>query len=401
MASYKYEAYDFYGTVKKGRLEAYNADQVKKMLKDEGYKVEIIEEVKDSIWTKEFSIGRPVKNRDMVIFLQQFSALLQAGMTIVDTIRILREQTKNKILDKALYYVEVDLRQGTSLANAMGKYAKVFPVILVNMIHSAEVSGTLEETLEDLAHYYEKQHKTLQKVRSSLAYPITVVFVAIAVVTFLLMYVVPQFVTMFNQFGGELPWITQTVLQMSELLKAHWLLLLLIVAALTLVFISLLKNDDVKYKIDHVLLKLPVFGPLILKTNIARMSRTLNSLLKNAVPIIDSIDLTRETIKNRVVNRVLQQSKSSLKQGGSFVKPMEEHWAFPFLVTQMISVGEKTGSLEDMLNQVANFYEEDVETTADQLKSLLEPLLIISLSIIVGTIVLAIVIPMFDLYSQI
>ncbi|TFB13897.1 type II secretion system F family protein [Filobacillus milosensis] len=401
MASFKYVASDFYGHEIKGRLEAFNAEQAKKLLKDEGYKVENIEEVKDSIWTKDLYLGKPFKNRDMVVFLQQFSALLKAGLTVVDTINILREQTKNKALNKALYYIEIDLRQGTSLANSMRKHPKIFSTILVNVIHSAEMSGSLEDTLEELSAYYNKQHKTMTKVKSSLAYPVVVMFVAFFVVLFLLMYVVPQFVTMFDQFGADLPGITKFVLAVSNWLVANWLLFLLIVLGLAVGFIAALQNEKSRYHLDQLALKVPVFGQLVMKSNMANMSRTLSSLMKNAVPIIQAIDLTKDTLKNLVIKQTLEQSKSSLKQGNSFVRPMKDHWAFPFMVTQMIAVGEKTGSLEEMLNQVATFYEDDVDTAAEQLKSLLEPLLIISLSVIVGTIVLAIVVPMFDLYSQI
>ena len=401
MADYKYTAYDFYGRVKKGRLEAYNPEQAKKLLKDDGYKVEDLKEVKASIWTKEFNLSRPVKNRDMVVFLQQFSALLEAGLTVVDTINILREQTKNKVLNRALYYIEIDLRQGTSLANSMRKHPKVFPTILANIIHSAEVSGSLEDTLDELAEYYQKHYKTVQKVKTSLAYPMTVMFVAVIVVIFLLMYVVPQFVSMFEQFGADLPFITKIVLSISELLLNYWLLLLFCLIATLVLTVYLMKHNQAKYYVDALLLKLPFIGPLLLKSNLASMCRTLYSLLKNAVPIIDAIDLTKQTVKNKVIQGVLDESKLSLKQGGTFSKPLNDHWAFPFLVTQMLLVGEKTGSLEKMLHQVASFYEDDVNTSSDQFKSLLEPVLIIMLSIIVGAIVLAIVVPMFDLYNQI
>ncbi|GEL78144.1 type II secretion system F family protein [Tenuibacillus multivorans] len=401
MASYRYTAVDFYGHAKKGRLEAFNTEQAKKLLRDEGYKVKSIEEVKGSIWTKELYIGRPVKSRDLVVFLQQFSALLKAGLTVVDTIRILREQTNNKALIKALYYIEIDLRQGTSLANAMEKHPKIFNTILVNMIHSAELSGTLEESLDELADYYQKQHKTMQTIQSSLAYPVTVMIVAFLVVIFLLMYVVPQFVSMFDQFGAELPLITRFVLALSNWLVQNWLLFILIISLVILASIWVYQHHQWRYKLDHLLLQLPVFGPLVLKSNIASMTRTLSSLLKNAVPIIQAIELTEKTIPNRVIRDTLKQSKTSLKQGNSFVKPMEEQSVFPFLVTQMISVGENAGSLVAMLEQVSGFYEEDIDTAAGRLKSLLEPLLIIALSIIVGTIVLAIIVPMFDLFNQI
>ncbi|WP_017186711.1 type II secretion system F family protein [Alkalibacillus haloalkaliphilus] len=401
MASFKYIAADYNGNEKQGKLEAYNIDLAKARLRDEGLKIESIEEVKQSIWTKDIHFGNPVKNRDFVVFLQQFAALLKAGLTIVDSLGVLREQTKQKQLKESLYYVEIDMRQGSSLTNALKKRPEIFSNIFVNMVHSGESSGSLEETLSKLADYYHKHYKTSQKVKSTFAYPVTVGFVAMGVVIFLMMYVVPEFVDMFNQFDASLPIVTQVVLGISNLLTSYWYLFGLIALLFSLILIMVLQRDHLRMKLDYYLLKLPGFGPLILKSNMASMTRTLGSLLYNNVPIIQALDLTEQTLKNKVIKQTLQDAESSLKQGESLVKPLRQHWAYPYLVTQMIEVGEKTNSLPEMLGQVATFYEDDVDTATDQLKSLLEPLLIITLSVIVGTIVLAIVIPMFELFNQI
>ncbi|MDQ0351995.1 type IV pilus assembly protein PilC [Alkalibacillus filiformis] len=401
MASFKYIAADYNGNEKQGKLEAYNIDLAKARLRDEGLKIESIEEVKQSIWTKDIHFGNPVKNRDFVVFLQQFSALLKAGLTIVNSLSVLREQTKQKHLKEALYYVEIDMRQGSSLTNALKKHPEIFSNIFVNMVHSGESSGSLEETLSKLADYYHKHYKTSQKVKATFAYPVTVGFVAIGVVIFLMMYVVPEFVDMFNQFDASLPIVTQFVLAISNLLTSYWYLFGLIALLFGLILIIVLQREHLRMKIDYYLLKLPGFGPLILKSNMASLTRTLSSLLYNNVSIIQALNLTEQTLKNKVIKQTLQEAESSLKQGDSLVNPLRQHWAYPYLVTQMIEVGEKTNSLPEMLEQVATFYEDDVDTATDQLKSLLEPLLIITLSVIVGTIVLAIVIPMFELFNQI
>ncbi|GAA0450509.1 type II secretion system F family protein [Alkalibacillus silvisoli] len=401
MASFKYIAADYNGNEKKGRIEAYNLDLAKARLRDEGLKIETIEEVESSIWTKDIHLGSPVKHRDFVVFLQQFASLLKAGLTIVESLTILREQTKQKHLKEALYYVEIDMRQGSSLTNALKKHPQLFSDIFINMVHSGESSGSLEGTLSKLADYYHKNYKTSQKVKSTFAYPITVAIVAIGVVIFLMMYVVPEFVDMFTQFDASLPIITQIVLAVSHILSQYWLLILLVTLLIALTLLILFKREESRIKVDHYLLKLPGFGPLILKSNMASMTRTLSSLLYNKVPIIEAIKLTEQTLKNRVIQQTLQEARTSLQQGESLVKPMREHWAYPYLVTQMIEVGEKTNALPEMLNQVATFYEDDVDTATEQLKSLLEPLLIVTLSVIVGVIVLAIVIPMFELFNQI
>ncbi len=401
MTSYKYIAADFEGNMKKGVIDAYNEELAKTKLREEGLKIENIEETEKSIWKTEIYFGSPVKSRDFVVFLQQFAALLKAGLTIVESINILREQTSNKALTEALYHVEIDMRQGSSLAKALKNHPRIFSSVLINMVHSGESSGALGPTLDKLAEYYNKQYKTKQKVKATFAYPITVSVVAIAVVVFLMLYVVPQFVDMFAQFGADLPLITQFVLSISNLLQSYWLLILLVLAGLCLAAYTLYQKESVRKDIDRYMLRVPGFGKLILKSNLAQMSRTLSSLLYNKVPIILALELTEQTLKNRVIRETLQDSRISLKKGGSLAKPMREHWAYPFLVTQMIEVGEKTNALDDMLDQIATFYEDDVDTATEQLKSLLEPLLIVGLSVIVGTIVLAIIVPMFELFNQV
>ncbi|MGM8216315.1 type II secretion system F family protein [Bacillaceae bacterium W0354] len=401
MASFKYTAFDFYGREKKGKIKAYNEEQAVKQLRSNGLKIESIEAIKETIWTRDFYIGKPVKTRELVLFLEQFHALLNAGLTIIDSLKILQEQTSNKVFKEALTYIEIDMKQGNSYTDALKKHPHIFPPLAVNIIHSGEASGALDEALKDLSVYYKKHDQTRKKITSTLSYPIVVFIVAIAVVTFMMLVVVPQFVDMFAQFGADLPAITKFVVSFSHFLTKWWLLILLIFILLIIGIIYLIKNEKTREKVDYYLLKTPGFGTIVLKSNIANITRTLSSLLKNGVSILNSLDLVQDTINNREIKKTIEAAKQSLKQGGSLAQPFRDHWAYPYLVTQMITVGEKTGSLEEMLDQVATIYEEDVESVSDQLKALLEPVTIIFLSLIVGTIILSIVVPMFDLFNQI
>ncbi|MFC0014194.1 MULTISPECIES: type II secretion system F family protein [Allobacillus] len=401
MASFRYTVFDIEGKVERGKLEAYNKEQAQKILKDQGYKIEAINEIKETIWNKDLYFGKIVKPREFVVFLRQFQALLKAGLTIVEAIHLLREQTKNKYFHKALYYIEIDLRQGKSLTQAMANHPKIFSEFFRNMIHSGEESGSLEPTLSALADYYHKQHQTNQKMKSTFAYPVTVLVVAIAVVVFLLIYVVPQFVAMFNSYEAELPSVTKFVLGASDFVgNFWWLLLILIIGIISLIY-YLFKQEKTGMKMERFLLKLPVIGSILVKSNLASIARSMSSLLGNSVPIIQAMELTENTTSNRIFKKALVRTRHSLIQGGSFAEPLKKHWAFPYMFTEMIAVGERTGSLPEMLKQVASFYEEDLETANEQLKSLLEPLLIITLSVVVGTIILSIIMPMFELFNQI
>lgn len=401
MASFKYIAYDFYGREKRGKIKAYNKAQAINQLRNDGLKVESIEAIKETIWTKDIYIGKPVKTSEFVLFLEQFATLMNAGITIVDCIDILKVQTKNKVLKETLTYIEIDMKQGNSLTEALRKHPRIFPPIAVNIIHSGEASGSLDTALKDLSNYYKKRDETARKIKSTLTYPVVVLFVAMAVVIFMMVVVVPQFVDMFAQFDAELPAITQAVLNISNFIQAWWFMIGLAFILLIFGCFLLFRYESTRKKIDYYLLKVPILGNIVLKSNIANITRTLSSLLKNGVPILESIQLVQETVSNKEIRQTLEEARSSLKRGGTLSGPFIENKIYPYLMTQMISVGEKTGSLEKMLEETAKIYEEDVETVSEQLKSLLEPFTIIFLSIIVGTIILAIVVPMFDLFNQI
>lgn len=336
-----------------------------------------------------------------MIFLRQFSTLIKAGVTIVDSMNILAHQTDSKPLKNALLEVELDLREGIALSTATAKHKRIFTNLFTNMVRVGEVGGSLDETLENLAVYYEKQNKTRQKVKSAMAYPIVIGIVAIAVVIFLLVSVVPTFVDMFADFGAELPAITKFVLNASVFMQKFWWLVILLGIVIYIMFILLKQRQETRYYLDYAKIKMPIFGKLIQKAVLARLTRTLSSMLNSSVPILQALVVVETIVENEVIADVIKQSRKALEQGKSMTNPMKKHWAFPPLIIHMIAIGESTGSLDEMLGKVADFYEDEVENATDQLKSLIEPLMIVFLSSIVGTIVTAILVPMFDIFNQI
>jgi len=400
MARFKYLGRDKNGK-KSGVVTSKSRQEAIMKLRESGIRVLEINEVPETLFTRDISLGNPVKLQDFVIFLRQFSTLIKAGVSVVESINILAKQTSSKALNRALLEIEEDIREGNSLSISAAKHKKIFSNLFINMVRVGEVGGTLDETLERLAVHFEKQHKTRAKVKSALAYPIVIGIIAVAVVIFLLVGVVPTFVGMFADFGAELPAITRFVLNASEFMQSYWWLVILIFVFLYLGMMYVKQQKQLKYYLDFAMLKMPIFGNLMQKSTIAIMTRTLSSLLTSSVPILQALAVVESVVENEVIANVMKESRTSLEQGRSMTEPMQKHWAFPPLVTQMIAIGESTGSLDEMLGKVANFYEDEVENVTDSLKALIEPLMIVLLSGIVGTIVTAIMVPMFDMFNHI
>ncbi|MRX71435.1 type II secretion system F family protein [Bacillus lacus] len=400
MPRFQYEGRNQLGQ-QKGKIQASSKREAILKLNGEGIRIIGIAEVPDTLLTKDITFGNPVKLQDLVIFLRQFSTLLEAGVTVVDCTSILAKQTESKALQKALEQMEEDLRSGSPLSAAAAKHPKMFTSMFINMVRAGEAGGNMDETLNRLAEHYEKQHRTKQKIQSALAYPAAVGIIAAAVVAFLLIAIVPTFVTMFEDFGGELPAITVFVLNASNFMQNFWWLIALMILMFYILLHTLYKNPATKYYLDYALLRMPIFGSMIQKAMIARLTRTLSSLFSSSVPILQALAIVEKVVENEVISRVLLESRRSLENGLSLTEPMKKHWAFPPLVTSMIAIGEETGALDSMLSKIADFYEAEVESSTDRLKSLIEPLMIVLLAAIVGTIVTSIMVPMFDIFNQI
>lgn len=399
MPKFKYSGRDKRGK-KQGTVTAASRREAMVKLKEEGVRVVEMTEVPETLLTMELTIGNPVKLQDFVIYLRQFATLLKAGVTIVDATAVLAAQTESKALKRVLLDVEQELREGNPFSEAVSKHNKIFNSMFVNMVKAGEVSGNMDETLERLAEDFEKQHHTRQKVVSALTYPLVIGIIAIMAVIFLLVAVVPKFVTMFTQMDAELPGITKFVLSASDFMQSFWWLVLLIFILVYLFFMFMKKNTQAKYYLDYGLLRMPIFGKMMQKAQLARMMRTLSTLFSSSVPILQAMSIVEKVVENEVISKVIRESRDSLEKGRSMTDPMNNHWAFPPLVTQMITIGEGTGALDAMLSKIAEFYEKEVEAGTDRLKSLIEPIMIVFLAGIVGVIVLSIMMPMFSLFDQ-
>lgn len=401
MAFFRYKGRNKLGKIVQGRIKGDSQKEVVTLLREQGIAVTSIEEL-TSILYKEIQLLKPrVKSQDFVIYIRQFSTLIKAGISVVDATRILAQQTSSKVLKSALEDIEEGLQAGKPLSDVAEKHRKVFPPLFINMVRAGEAGGNLDEMLDRLAIYFEKQHNTRSKVKSAMSYPIVVGGIAIIVVIFLLSMVVPTFAGMFQSFGAELPLITKIVISAGNWFQSFWWLFVIMALAFYFGFIELKRNPRTSYYIDYALIKLPIFGKLLQKAALARMTRTMASLFSSSVPILQSVAIVERIVGNEVIVKVLKESRTALEMGQSIVGPMEKHWIFPPLVTQMLAVGEKTGALDVMLDKVADFYETEVDHATDQIKSLIEPLMIVLLSVLVGGIVAAIAVPMFSIFDQI
>ena len=400
MAVFAYKAKTEEGKVTRGNIEATSK---KEALAELGMMDLIVFEVEplNSFLNTEINLRSGLKPKDFIIFLRQFATLISAGILLVESLDLLAEQTTNPRLKAILEDLSTEVQEGSPLSVSMSKHPAVFPNLLIQMIQSAEVSGRLEEVLEQMANYYEKQYRNKQKVTTAMTYPIVVGVLALVITAFLLIFIVPIFGEMFASFGSELPAITQMVLGLSQWFQKYWVLILVFLLATIFLLRYLSQRDKMAYSFDYLQLKIPIVGMFLQKTILARMTQTLSSLLNSSVPILQALDVTSQVVDNRVVEEVLLAAKKDVEQGESLAKPMEAHWFFPNLIIQMIKVGEASGSLDEMLKKASDIYEQEVEEASEKLQSLIEPLLIVFLSVIVGFIVLSIVIPMFGLFEQI
>ncbi|EXJ22414.1 Type IV fimbrial assembly protein PilC [Alkalibacterium sp. AK22] len=398
MATYAYKAKTTEGKVIKGRMESTSRKEAVSELSQTNLIVFEVEPLNTFLY-KDIYIGKPLKQKEFILFLRQFATLMEAGILLVDAIDLLAEQTDSKMLKEALKQISIDVREGVALSDSMKNYPKLFPDLLVQMIRSGEISGQLEDVMDRMATYYEKQYRIKQKVSTALTYPTVVASFAFIITLFLLVFIVPLFGDLFASFGEDLPLITQLVLNFSSFVQRFWWLFILLILLMFFLFYQTKKTEAGAYLIDKAVLKLPVIGSFVQKAVLARMTQTLSSLLNSSVPILQAVDVTSCVVGNRVVRDILLESKGALEKGESLAKPMADHWVFPSLIIQMVRVGESSGSLDEMLKKVADIYDQEVEEASDKLQSLIEPVLIIFLAGIVGLIVLSVVIPMFSLFE--
>ncbi|MGC5326606.1 type II secretion system F family protein [Brevibacillus sp. SYSU BS000544] len=401
MPTFIYEAKERDGKRKRGKIESSSKPMAVAELKRQGIIVMTIEQEVKGFLQTEIHFGKPVKNQDFVVFLRQLATLIRAGIGIVDSIHILAQQSESKALRKILNEVEADLRKGVQLSESCSKFPKVFEPLYLSMVRAGEASGNMELVLDRLATFYEKSYYTVEKVKSAMTYPITISILAIAVTSYLLTSIVPTFVGMFASFDAELPKITQVVMALSNSLINTWYLYLVGIIVLYISFRVFVNTSSGRFLVDYAKLKMPIFGKLLQKGALARMTRTLSTLFSSSVPILQALSIVEDVVGNKVIGKAINESKLSLRDGRPLSEPMKKSWVFPPLVSSMIAIGEETGSLDLMLEKIADFYEAEVDNAVDKLKSLIEPIMIVLLSVIVGTIVLSIMIPMFEIFNNV
>ncbi|WP_047150614.1 type II secretion system F family protein [Aneurinibacillus tyrosinisolvens] len=401
MPTFTYEAIERGGKKRKGKVDSINKAAAVSELKQQGVYVSSIKEEKKSFLQMEVSLGSPVKSQHFIVFLRQLATLIHAGLGIVDCVHILSQQSESKALRKALSEVEADIQRGSQLSEACAKHPQIFESLFLSMLRAGEASGNIEIVLDRMATFYEKSHYTREKIKSAMTYPITMLILAVGVTAYLLTNVVPMFVGMFSDFGAELPAITKTVLAISNSLVSTWYLYMAVFIGLVVGFRLLLRSPRGRYLFDYALLKMPIFGSLFQKGSLARLTRTLSTLFSSSVPILQALTIVQDVADNKVVGEAIAASKESLRQGRPLSEPLKKSWVFPPLVTHMIAIGEETGSMDTMLEKIADFYEAEVDNMVDRVKALIEPIMIVVLAVIIGAIVLSIMVPMFEIFNKI
>jgi type IV pilus assembly protein PilC len=398
MPNFKYEAVNNQGIWKRGVLEAATLQQAAQELKESGLWVKKLTDPQTSLLKREISLGGPkVKNDHFTVFCRQLSTMYQAGVSMVEAIRILSIQTSSKPFRKILSEISEEMKKGTQFSVACAEYPTVFTGVFVNMVRAGEASGNLDEMLQRLATFFEKEYYTREKVKSAMIYPIIMGIVMLFVIIFMMIFVIPKYVSTFEDMGMELPLPTKIVITLSEFIQSYWYLVIGGAFLPNIVLKLIGKTKRGRYRLDYIKLKLPVFGQLWHKQAIARFSRTFSSLFAAAIPMMQALSIVSNVVGNDAIGRLIAESRDSVRGGNPLAEPFEKSWLFPPMVVQMISIGEKSGSLDSMMEKVADFYEADVDAMADRLKSMLEPLMILAISGVVGGIVMAILLPTFKM----
>jgi type IV pilus assembly protein PilC len=343
--------------------------------------------------------GGKVSEKDLVLFTRQFSTMIDAGLPLVQCLDILGKQAENKTFSKAIVEIKKEVEGGTTFADALRKYPKIFDDLYVNLVQAGEIGGVLDATFARLAGYIEKARALKGKVKSAMVYPAAIVFVAVSVVVFLMIFVIPVFAQMFQDFGGTLPWPTQLVIGLSNFMKNYIPFAIPVLIAAVFAFKQYYRTGSGKRAVHRYMLRVPVLGPLLQKAAIARFARTLSTLLASGVPIIDSLDITARTAGNKVLEDAVLASIGSIKEGQTLATPLAKHAVFPPMVVQMVEIGDVTGELDTMLRKLADFYEEEVDRAVEALTAMLEPMLMVFLGTVLGFIIVAMYLPIFKMAS--
>ena len=398
MAKYDYRGMDSNGKIKKGTIEANTEEAAKSRLRSEGINITEFGPSKDI----ELNFLKPkVKNKDLSVFCKQFAAVLRAGVPVISALDMLATSMENKRLVAAIEEASAHVQKGGTLASALQLNSDIFPPMLSNMIAAGESSGKMEICFERMAVQFEKDGHIEGKIKSAMMYPIVVLVVVTGVVILMLTSVVPTFSEMFKEMGAKLPLATQMLVNFSDFLVARWYIVLIIVILLIFGIKAFAATEYGQEFNGNLALKLPIFGNLNVKTAAATFSRTFATLLASGISMIDAIEQTANVMKNKVVRDKIKECKVQVSRGVPLSKPIREADIFPIMLPQMMHIGEETGNIEDMMEKVADFYEDEVDLATDALASAMEPLIIVVMAVVVGAIVVAIYSPILSMYDAV
>lgn len=398
--TFVYKAKDRTGQLVEGSLIADSQMAAATFVRNKGYFVTQIKEQRTEISLAFISSLRPVKTKDLAVVCRLFATMMDAGLSMISCLNILIDQTYNPRLKKSLQQVYKKVQEGQSLSKAMEEETGVFPTIMISMINAGEVGGVLDIVLARLAVHFEKEHKLNEKVKSAMTYPAVVITMALLSITFILTFVFPTFIQMFDNMKVELPLPTRILLGISGFLQNYWMLLLPLGVASIYGASLALKKQEVRKAVDPLLLRVPVFGMLWRKIAIARFSRTMSTLVRGGVPIITALEVVKKTAGNTQLIVALAKAQESIREGLGLASPLGASMVFTPMVVQMVAVGEETGELDKMLEKVADFYESDVDDMVSRLSTLLEPILIGVLGVIIGLMIISIILPLFDIVTN-
>ena len=399
MPGYSYVAVDQRGKEKRGRIEAENRDAVSQQLKKDGlFPVEIKEQ---GVLNKEIdlSIGKKVKPRDLSVFCRQFVSITQAGVPMKEALQMMTEQTENKWLKRATADVLLNVEKGNTLADSMAAIPDVFPPMLVNMVHAGESSGSLEMSFDRMAVHFEKEAKLKATIRKATIYPIILIFAVVGVVAVMLLYVIPIFIDMFADLDIEMPALTMGVMNLSKWTASHWYLILAVVVAVAVAYRVIYNTEQGRLKIDYIKMKMPLFGKLTVKSNCAQFARTMSTLMAAGISTTECLETVSKIVTNIHYKNAMMKAREEVMKGIPLSEPLAASEVFPPMVYHMTGIGEETGNMEEMLNKLADYYDEEVEITTQSVLAAMEPLIIVFMALIVGTLVIAVIMPIATMYN--
>lgn len=398
MAVFQYKALDAENREVTGSMEAATEKLVTNRLKEMGLRPFEVVEKKDSGAGK---FGGGVKDADIAQFTRQMATLLDAGLPLLRALNILADQTEKPKFKEVLTALGADIQGGASFSEALGKHKKIFSNLYINMVKAGEVGGVLETVMDRLATFAEKDMELRTKVKGAMTYPVIMAVIAVGVVSFLMIAVIPTFASMFEKMGIKLPGITLFVMGVSNFMTGYWWLIIIMGVGAFFAYRYFNHTDRMKYQIDQAKLKIPVFGDLMLKVAVGRFTRTLGTLITSGVPILQGVKIVKDTIDNEVLAKVMDEVAASISEGETISKPLHHSKVFPTMVSHMIAVGEETGALDNMLIKIADNYDMIVDETVSALSSMIEPFMIVFMGAAVGVIVCALFLPMFEILGHV